>query len=320
MTLAKVCPAQDPPITPTGLSWHDFVDDSQTPGACSGETEASSECTFLGYNVEEDPKRIAGCNSARMVYRCEMVQYHHNLTSVQYPNSCPVYEDVLSLCFNKKDCIIVTCLIDPPTGTHTRWILDKDEIIPYQEQGSLNMSHRMTYICEGPWYTVDWNSSVESVGGTGFVVTATTDPDEWMWDNATIMNQTKPPTSRYSSAPLDWFKNPTTAPTADNYDIGASKQKIMKCQIRKSISDITAIISPTCEIPVNFTFDYVKAFNNGENELEIQVPYEASIDSRRFRINGESITPSDLRGGKMMQYTKEFTYMCDPILYSTVYV
>ena len=311
-------PIQCDPLT-NGLAWHDFVAVSQEPGSCEGETEASWELSYLGYIVEMNPDPPAMLS--RMVYRAEVVNYFSDLTEVEPPNRCPTYEAILGICFNRPEVIMVQPLISPPAGQNSRWLLDKEELIPYMEQGSKLMAHRLTYICEGPWYIIDWNGRTTSpYGGSGFAVTAEYDPEPnvSIWEHATIQHQKHSPEIRYNSAPEGWLKNPTTPQILENVDKKAYLQKMIKCNITKYIYNITAITSPTCEIPLSLSSAFIQAHNNSENYLDILTPDE-DYTNGRFRISSESLIPHSTKGGKMIEWQQEYTYQCDPVFYSTIY-
>ena len=199
-------------------------------------------------------------------------------------------------------------------------MLDKDELIPYKDQGCNLTMHRLSFICEGPWYIVDWNGSINSpIAGAGFAITAEydPDPDNFIWEHASIINQKSNTDNTPGSVPPGWMKNPVTPQAMLNTYSSGFLQKTMKCSIKKWISNITAIESPTCQIPLFLTDIFVTARNNNEYFLDIYPPIENG-NNRRFRLSAESLTPYSKKGGKMIEWKQEYTYQTKQVYYETV--
>lgn len=314
--LPKDCPSDN------GTAWHNFVHTSVEPGSCTSTSSSTGgQLSYLGYTVEMNPDEYPAILS-RMVYRAEIMRYHNGLSAVDPPDACPRYEEELTIFFNGGTGIEVMPLRTPPVSKNTRWLLDKDELFPYQEQGSNLMAQRLTYICEGPWYIVDWNETSSTTGGTGFLIDCIYDPDPntFMFDHIMCINQTTQ--AQYNTKtefPTGWKNDPTVQLPLDDYSKTAYKQKMIKCSVKKWVKNMIEVTSPTCAIPINFAGDSIQARPNNAGILDIYVPDEAWISSRRFRMSGESFIPYSTKGGEMIQWNREYTYMCDPIFYSTVY-
>lgn len=307
----------------TGIAGEGFHDPVFIPGEdhkpagskCPASSDAF-ELSYLGWNVEQDPQK----NASRMIYRAEVSEYFNGLKSIEPPNSCPKYTSSLSIYYNQETFIAgLSALTDPPAPKRAYWLLDKEEIIPYQEQGTDNLEHRLTYISEGPWVVKKWNASLPDAGGSGFVVGAGFDIGEWNYDSIMVTSQTKPGITEDPNIPLSWFQDPTGPQSINIFETGQTKQKTMKIQIRNYISGITSLTSPTCQIPVLALNTTIFAHGNGDSLLEIFPIDEISVSDRVFTLSGESLTPYQNKGGEMILWTQEYTYQSNPFLYNTIY-